>query len=249
MDAIACREMLRAYGYLIIAAAAVSSPYRVSAESASNGAPPHLAAAVDLVAHVAPQDTNYEHKRGSVVWGDAGQKYECHTDCSGLLNHLIQHVYHQSDSEFRAWLGTGRPTAKTYHDAIAAGHGFLRIEQIAAILPGDIIAIKYEPGGTNTGHTMLVAEPPRVHQPSEPIVRGTTQWEVVVIDSSMSGHGKTDTRRKPDGKYRDGLGRGVLRLYGNDRGTIAGYSWSTLTGSDFYPQSQRHVEVGRLRLH
>ena len=68
-----------------------------------------------------------------------------------------------------------------------------------------------------------------------------------IIDSTTSGHGKTDSRRNDDGKYRPGLGSGIERLYGKS-GTGVGYSWSVLAVSEFHDDKTRPMAVGRLDL-
>ena len=71
---------------------------------------------------------------------------------------------------------------------------------------------------------------------------------MTVIDSSESGHGPTDTRHKrgADGRDHDGLGRGVFRLYGDARGEVAGFAWSTAKVSRFIAPADEHVVLGRL---
>jgi hypothetical protein len=69
---------------------------------------------------------------------------------------------------------------------------------------------------------------------------------VAVIHQIRSGHGRTDTRRKPGGGYIDGLGRGVFRLYTNAAGEVTGHAWSTLPGSIHHASSTRPVAIGRL---
>src|SRR5262249_216765 len=112
--------------------------------------------------------------------------------------------------------------------------------------PGDFIAIRYPAGSENTGHIMVVAETPQRRQASEPVIEGTEQWEVTVIDSSESGHGKMDTRRKEDGTFGSGVGEGIFRLYSDRKGKIVGYSWSTFKNSDYYDLATRHLVIGRL---
>ncbi|MFT3880967.1 MAG: hypothetical protein QM703_15055 [Gemmatales bacterium] len=69
-----------------------------------------------------------------------------------------------------------------------------------------------------------------------------------MIDSSQSGHGNTDTRhhKGKDGKDHDGLGQGVLRLYTDKQGHVAGFSWSTLGASKFIEPAEEQVAIGRL---
>ena len=131
---------------------------------------------------------------------------------------------------------------------IAKGNRFARITNLSQALPGDVIAGKYPPCAEATGHVMFVAAVPMPREATAPIIAGTQQWDVQVIDSSSSGHGPNDTRRKPDGKYRNGLGTGPIRIYTDAQGAIAGYAWSSASASEFYPVSKRHLEIGRLVL-
>lgn len=213
--------------------------------------PKHLQEAENLLKSLQPESTSYRHKDTSVKWKSQKgvESSESHTDCSGFINALIQHSYPRHNAEsFKKWFGTRRPVANTYYETIMAQNGFTRITTISDIQCGDIIAIKYPPGNANTGHIMLISGPPRMRAPSAPIVDGTHQWEVPIIDSSMSGHGKTDTRRNSDGTYRTGLGRGVFRLYGQTSRAVAGYSWSVLKSSEFQDGKTRPIAIGRLDL-
>jgi hypothetical protein len=214
--------------------------------------PAHLGWAVRMVEHLKLKNTSYRHRNVSVKWKGVGgaQDYESHADCSGFLNALLGRAYGYGEDTFKAWLGARRPLARHYHDAIVRQERFRRIGRLEDARPGDVLAIKYRPGDpttSNTGHVLLVVEAPRTRESTAPKVPGTTQWEVVVIDQSRSGHGKADTRRRPGGSFATGLGRGVLRVYTDNGGKVAGYSWSTEPGSRFRPQSDRHLVIGRLR--
>ncbi len=95
---------------------------------------------------------------------------------------------------------------------------------------------------------MLAVDAPKFMAPKRPAVEGTQQWQTTVIDSSESGHGPTDTRhaRGKDGKDHDGLGMGVLRIYADKQGRIAGFTWSPLQVSKFHGASDEPLVVGRL---
>ncbi len=213
-------------------------------------APKHLDEAVKLLEDIKPDTTSYRHKDNVVKWkGENGAvAAEAHTDCSGFINSLILHSYPQYTADaLKKWLGKPRPTADSYYEAMVAQKGFTRITKIDDIQPGDMIAMKYPPGSGNTGHIVVVRSPPRPRAASAPLVAGTDQWEVSIIDSSMSGHGKTDTRRKDDGTYRNGLGSGILRLYSKS-GIAIGYSWSVLAASEFNDGKTKPMAIGRLDL-
>lgn len=211
-------------------------------------APPLLAAAEELLRQVKPEHMTYKHQEPQVMWStDPAKPAYCHTDCSGLLIALLEHCYPQryNEAAFRRWLDARRPTARRFYDAIAAGRGFTTIEKIGDAKPGDILAAKYQSGEENTGHIMFVAAPPKRMEPREPLVDGTEQWEVAVLDQTRSGHGPQDTRRTADGKFRGGLGKGVFRIYTKPDGTTAGYTWSTFRNSKYYGGEERILAIGR----
>ena len=211
----------------------------------------HLDLARVLVRELRPENTSYQHKQGYIVWkGENGaDAYQSHVDCSGLLNVLFERAYGITPNDFEKWLGKRRPLASEYFNAINQQQNFRAITSIKNVRPGDIIAIRYPPGtNENTGHIMIVNDVPTSRKPSKPEVEGTEQWEVSVIDSSESGHGKMDTRRKPDGSFGDGVGQGILRIYSNRNGEIVGYTWSTFAVSDYYDQNTRGLVIGRLQL-
>ncbi len=213
--------------------------------SAQESPPKHLLDARTLVEHLDLNNTNYEHAQGTVVWSGT---VESHTDCSGLIDHLLMHSYGYGPEAFKRWFDSHRPTARRYHDAIVAQKGFVQMQSVRELRPGDLIAIKYLTQKENTGHIMIIDEPPQRMRAKKPLVDGSEQWEVTVIDSSESGHGPTDTRHKkgPNGKDHQGLGRGVFRLYATQQGKITGFSWSTLTVSKFVTPEEEHLVLGRL---
>jgi hypothetical protein len=207
--------------------------------------PAHLAVAIDLVNHLSLQNTSYGHGEPQITW-----QGECksHADCSGFVDALLMHSYGYSRDDFKRWFDSHRPSARRYHDAIVKQRGFRRIQHVAAVQPGDILAVKYFKRSDNTGHVMLVAGRPRRIASTRPVVTGTDQWEVSIIDSSRSGHGRTDSRHHqgPDGKDRDGLGRGVLRIYSGRQGQVVGFSWSASKASKFVAPADEELVVGRL---
>ncbi len=213
--------------------------------------PTHLDLAKLLVSELQPENTSYQHKQGFIKWkGENGAEiYESRVDCSGLLNNLLERAYGLTPSDLEKWMGKRRPYAEDYHDAIAGQSKFRLITSIKDVRPGDILAIRYPPGtNENTGHIMIVAEPPVSRKPTKPEVDGTAQWEVSVIDSSESGHGKSDTRHKPDATFGSGVGQGIFRIYTKAGGDVIGYSWSTFANSDYYDLATRHLVIGRLTL-
>jgi len=219
---------------------------------AQQPASPQVREAVRLVHNVSASTSDYQHAVGPVVWpGDeSGKHAACHTDCSGFINALLKHTYQLTDEQLSAMLQAHRPLAKHYYAAITAGHGFQAITSLQQVQPGDIIAVCYlkSEKGENTGHVMLLAGTPRQRPASEPVVAGTLQWEVPVIDESESGHGLHDTRHLAEGGFRDGLGAGILRIYTDASGKIVGHSWSETRKSKFRSQLDRPLVIGRPQL-
>jgi len=209
-------------------------------------APPHFALVDSLLRDLRPQDTNYQHKPTLVAWaGDPDhERAECRADCSGLVTAVLARAYSLSDADVADLFGAKRPRARNFHDAIAAARAFRRVA-FADALPGDVLAISFPAGSEDTGHVMFVASPPRARDATPPIVPGTTQWELDVVDSTGSPHGPSDPRYSKTGRPRTGAGRGTIRIYTQASGAIAGYAWSTGAKSEFRAQETRDAALGR----
>lgn len=211
--------------------------------------PKHLLLGRTLVATLSSDDTSYKY-HGWFRWNDgsAVTRYEAHTDCSGLMNELLERAENRSIDRLRATASRRRPRAKDYYALISRQDGFKRIDALTDVLPGDIIAVKYPPGMTDTGHVMLIDTLPIAGRTNtEPFIEGTKQWEVTVIDASKSPHGRVDTRYAKDGTKHNGVGRGTIRLYLDADGKLAGYTWSTARVSKFYDVGTRPIAIGRTR--
>jgi hypothetical protein len=215
--------------------------------------PKHLDWALKLLKDLPAQRTSYRHKNSLVKWKgvDGAKENESYTDCSGFLNALFEQSYGLSEKALKKWLGTARPLAKTYYQAIVKQNQFTRIKLLQDASPGDVIAIRYDRGknpGKNTGHVLLVVGKPKKIKGIPPQVEDSVQWEVEVLDQSSSGHGKTDTRHRPSGRFRSGLGKGIFRIYTTEEGEILGYTWSTSPRSHYYDHADRPLVIGRLKL-
>lgn len=206
----------------------------------------HLLTAEALLKEVSPENTSYRHKNNVVKRKSSESPAECHADCSGLVNWLLLEGYNKPSSELQVWFHSKRPVARHYVEAILAEKNFHRVQHLKNCMPGDIIAMKYPSDADNTGHVMLVAERPKKRQATAPIVADTEQWEVRVIDSTMSPHG-SDSRRSKDGRNRNGLGTGLFRIYANAAGEPVGYSWGLSSKSEFRSAQERPIVVGRFK--
>ncbi|MGB8645862.1 MAG: hypothetical protein WCF84_11540 [Anaerolineae bacterium] len=203
-----------------------------------------------MVQNVQSSNTSYQHKDILVTWAgvNGATDYVSYADCSGWMNALLTQTFGLTPVDFAQWLGARRPLAKDYFAAIGNRRGLTPVTRIADLQAGDLIVIRYlnSAPGDNTGHVLLAAAAPQPHPATKPLVNDTRQWDVAVIDSSESGHGKADTRRLADGSYHDGVGQGVMRLYTDNGGTLVGYTWSDFTDSTYYDAATRPLAVGRI---
>jgi hypothetical protein len=204
-----------------------------------------------LLKQLDPKNNKYVFGGNLVTFGKSA---EVKTDCSGLLNQLLKHSDGFDDARMRKVFGATRPTAKRYYDAIVSAKDLEKIEKVEAIRAGDILAIAYVNNykGKATGHVLLAAGKSQRMDSRNPLVEGTTQWELSVIDSATNGHGPTDTRRGngENGANTTGIGKGIMRIYADRSGKVAGYTWTTQSSDkgSFYPQEDRPMAFGRLRV-
>ena len=86
----------------------------------------------------------------------------------------------------------------------------------------------------------MINELPMVYKDFTPIITGTVQWKVPIIDQ-FGPHGINDTRYP----NQIGLGAGYLRLYTDSEGIPKGYSWSLGPKSKYI--DDRPLVIGRLK--
>jgi hypothetical protein len=203
--------------------------------------------ALDLVSNVSYRQNQYSNT-GQVTWAgvDGANQYANHSNCSGFLTRVLQRAYGWNSIDFANWFGDPTPNAQRFHDAIVEGDGFAEIPTLDEVVEGDIIAIDYPDDSSVSGHVAIVHSLPTLRVPTSPLVAGTWQFEVTVIDSSSSGHGPTDTRLQSDGTFDPGAGIGVMRIYTNEELEIVGYTWSTYSASVYRDASSYHMVIGRV---
>lgn len=192
------------------------------------------------------ENNQYMHN-GFMHWrGERGfiftyTENEARIDCSGFVNEILKKAKSKTyDLVYRNTSWKKYPKAESYYEAIINGYGFTQRE-FADTQPGDILAIKFESTALDTGHVMFVDAVPVKIEPREPIIRGTLQWKVVIIDAS-GAHGEDDTRYV-DGKRYTGVGRGSYRIYTDETGKIVGHT-SGLKRKPYYPIEFRPIALG-----
>lgn len=207
-------------------------PYYTSASST----PPELDWANLLVTGLINQNDPSKNVYGSpasVRFGPPGgdADYFNQSKCSSFVTLMMQQGRGLSDQDIIDWFTPIRPTTSPYaHEYYAAVIEHLHYDQITSIpsiARGDLIAIIYGDGsGDPTGHTAFVnALPAVMSAPAKPLLSGTTQYVVEVVDSTSALH--TDDTRPASG----GAGRGTMRLYADGAGQLIGYAWSRNNGT------------------
>jgi hypothetical protein len=228
--------------------------------ASAQAAPEHLELAAELAATIKPS-TNYYGGPTVLSWaGENGLSYsKVVAKCSTFVTELLKKAY---DVDIKEWFGAASPHAACYHDTIEVEDGFTLIESIKDVKPGDIIAIADLDAGCDisscgnysgcgsTGHVMLVAAAPVKRNSSKPLVSGTLQYTLEIIDVTSSPHGDSDSRTDANPNHSDdsGVGTGTIRLYvdADDADLpIVGHTWTTSTGSTYRSQAKRSLVIGR----
>lgn len=245
----------RVMGNLVLSVATFAA---VCPQTAEASLIEHLELAEMLIATVLASTNSYGDPT-QITWeGQNGLNYSTNrSKCATLVTQLFEKAY---NPDYVAWFGCTSPHAASYHDAIEVEDGFTLIGSIHDVKPGDIIAIQYIDAGctnltcgtfstcTTTGHVAMVADFPKARTASAPLVTGTTQYSIEIIDTTTSYHGTADTRYKAEsgGGHDQGVGQGTMRVYVNPKSSaIVGHSWSTSSGSAYYSNAKRDVVIGR----
>lgn len=127
------------------------------------------------------RDTRYQHR--TEVDEEAGRYW---LDCSGLASVVLRHVDTNALDVIENCDREGHPRAYAYHDVFAAAptnaaeatNGWVRIERIADLRPGDLVAWRkpvLKPG-ESTGHIVIVDDAPEA--------AANACWRIPVIHST-----------------------------------------------------------------
>lgn len=211
--------------------------------------PAHLQWAEELVDNLALEDNEYDANPSFITWAgvNGATRYASRSYCNSFVTNLLMQAYGWTDDSIKAWFGVRGPNAGVYTATIDAEKGFSRIETLDQILPGDIMAISYPDGSSSSGHVVVVRSAPTYRAATAPIVAGTLQFAIDVVDSTRSPHGTVDTRIETDGTQHPGAGFGIMRLYTDNALNIVGHAWSPASGAPYRAEPTYHVAIGRLR--
>jgi hypothetical protein len=145
-----------------------------------------------------------------------------------------------------------RPVAEDFVLSIERGKGFERIQTVDDMRPGDLLAhamlSKEDQKQTSTtGHVFLINSLPKPITPKRPIVEGTRQYEVSIIDSNEEHVGADDTRLANPANPIKGLGKGTIRLYSDSNGALVGWARTFPHSSRFFSYSPAFPSDTKLR--
>lgn len=159
-------------------------------------------------------------------------------DCSGFTNYALQRVAPDVFQNLVTHYGS-RPVAEDYVHMIEnhAGEGrWTAVSKVTDLVAGDIVTWLEPPTSksSNTGHVMVVAKTPY-------LVSGSTDYHVLVIDSTESAHGGSMDIRTGS---QTGVGEGIIILHTNSSKAPIGYYWSTDPNS---PLQTTTIMLGHLK--
>lgn len=216
--------------------------------------PRHLELARELVAGVRPEHNRYSYTGPEGVrWaGDLfTSEHHVGTMCTGLVAAVLDRARHPAIADIRArtrWKKHLR--IDSFWTALEQGHGLQRVPTLDAVRPGDLFMFRCTTGcstseGPALGHIAVIDAPPQPKAPTPPLVEGTRQWLLTVIDAADGPHGRDDTRWRPPGEPRaTGVGRGTYRIYTDAAGVPVGYT-NGPNAPRFQGQAERPIAIGR----
>lgn len=218
---------------------------------------PHLSLARELVDHVAPENNRYVLGGQSISFpGDiASGKYALSADCSGFLLALFDRAGYATRSRMMYLKASARRTRHSAEDfvlSIEHEAGFKRIERNDDIWPGDLLArtmlnsVDRSKTG-RTGHVLLINSQPKLISSRKPVVAGTRQFEVSIIDTSDEHSGDDDTRLVDPARKVTGIGRATIRLYADDQGELVGWARTFARSDRFFSYSSRFPSNSKVR--
>jgi hypothetical protein len=227
------KTMKRLLTALVLASTGVAS-------SNAAGEPPvvpkHLELARELLTTVKPENNNYEvygPGRGVRWKGDLfARENAVNTACVGFVTAVLERAGSPTPKAVASktsWKHELR--VNNYYESVEKGFGLQKIGRLNDAEPGDLFLFSCKDMCANSkatdiqGHITFIDEKPIQKNSTPPLIDGTLQWLVTVIDSADAPHGLKDTRWSPQGEpKRTGVGRGTYRVYTDMSGVPIGYT-------------------------
>ena len=242
----------------VLAALFLLATLDAPAQVHATAVPAYLVMARDLVGHVKPQDNRYVLGGQFISFpGDpSSDRYSVRADCSGFLIAILGRAKFSTVSLMSFQPGTSRRrtrvAAEDFVYSIEMQKGFKRIRDVTSIEPGDFLAhamlnAEDQKQTGTTGHVFLIDSPPRRIEPRDPVVPGTQQFEIAVIDSNEEHVGADDTRLADPSNKVKGLGRGTIRIYADPDGALVGWARTFKISRKFFSYDPRFPSDTKLR--
>jgi hypothetical protein len=227
------------------------------AQGGSTDVPRHLAIARELVQNIKPQDNRYSLGDQYIsLPGDLfSSKYSMKADCSGFLLAIFERANYPTRNRMSflsAAPGRKRPAAEDFVYSIENEKGFARIKRIEDMRPGDLLAhamlnVDDKKAAGTTGHVFLINSLPKRISPRRPLVEGTTQYAVSIIDSNEEYVGEDDSRLADRANKLKGLGQGTIRIYSDSDGELVGWARTFKNTKVFFSYDPRFPSDTKLR--
>jgi hypothetical protein len=229
------------------------------AQSDSTEIPKHLRLARELVQNIKPENNIYARGGDFVSFpGDLlSNKHAVRADCSGFLLAIFDRAKYPTPSQMAFVPGhplkrRTRPASEDFVYSIESEKGFRRIRHVKDIKPGDLLAhalldLEDKRQLGSTGHVFLIDSHARRITPVSPVVPGTEQFAIAVIDSNEEWTGPDDTRTVDPSNKIKGLGRGTIRLYADENGELVGWARTFKNTKWFFSYDPRFPSETRSR--
>ena len=228
-----------------------------SAPAQSVDVPRHLGIARELVQNIVPDNNRYQLGGQFISMpGDIfSSKYAMTADCSGFLLAVFDRAGYSTRSKMvylKSSVNRKRPAAEDFVLSIEQEKGYKRIRAVEDMRPGDLLAhamlnVEDQRQTGTTGHVFLVNSTPTEIAPKRPVVEGTRQYEVSIIDSNEEHVGEDDTRLKDPANKITGLGTGTIRLYADASGELVGWARTFKNTNRFFSYSPQFPSDTKLR--
>lgn len=218
--------------------------------------PRYLELARELVATVKPENNRYEFRGPEGVhWkGDLfTSENSVQTACGPFVHAVFERADNPTLKEVKShinFFGRVKYVRITdWSEAVRRGWG-LKQTSFKDSKPGDLFIYTCNDKcstveGDTPGHVAIVDAKPQMKPPTPPIIDGTEQWLITVIDSEDFAHDRNDTRWRPKGEPKiTGVGRGTYRVYVDANGATVGYTDGP-NGPKLHSHDARPIIMGR----
>lgn len=218
--------------------------------------PKHLELARELVTTVKPENNRYDINGGKGIrWKGDLFVSENYVDagCVKFARQVLERARSKSIEELKAKTSSKSNLAisldvDNFYTAILKEYGFTHLEQLSQAKPGDIFVFFCNNPSTcnnTSGHVTFIDMEPVPKTPTAPIIEGTKQWVLTIIDSAEYPHGIRDTRFTPPGTPKiTGVGRGEYRVYTDLNDNPVGYT-NGPNAPKFFSINDRPIVIGR----